>query len=191
MRALRDGRRRAGLRRIDGALVLAAARWCRGSTASIGPGRRLPHAAAGQEPRPLRVDARRRRDRAPTQGPAVLRVHGARVRRLHISRSGAGIGLLNMGSEPTKGGETLVEAHRLLQGEAMLNFTGNIEGNDIPAGKVDVVVCEGLLGNVTLKMAEGTGELFRNLGRWAFKQSLMWKLGLLLLASDACGDSSS
>ncbi|MBL8948467.1 MAG: phosphate acyltransferase PlsX [Myxococcales bacterium] len=93
------------------------------------------------------------------------------------------IGLLNMGSEPTKGGETLVAAHALLRGEPRLNFIGNVEGNDIPLGKADVIVCEGLLGNVALKMAEGTGELFRNLGTWAFKQSLLWKLGLLLLSS--------
>ncbi len=92
-------------------------------------------------------------------------------------------GLLNMGSEPTKGGETLVAAHALLRGEPRLNFIGNVEGNDIPLGKADVIVCEGLLGNVALKMAEGTGELFRNLGTWAFKQSLLWKLGLLLLSS--------
>lgn len=93
------------------------------------------------------------------------------------------IGLLNMGSEPTKGGETLVAAHALLRAEPRLNFIGNVEGNDIPLGKADVIVCEGLLGNVALKMAEGTGELFRNLGTWAFKQSLLWKLGLLLLSS--------
>jgi phosphate acyltransferase len=93
------------------------------------------------------------------------------------------IGLLNMGSEPTKGGETLVAAHALLSAEPRLNFIGNVEGNDIPLGKADVIVCEGLLGNVALKMAEGTGELFRNLGTWAFKQSLLWKLGLLLLSS--------
>jgi glycerol-3-phosphate acyltransferase PlsX len=93
------------------------------------------------------------------------------------------IGLLNMGSEPTKGGETLVAAHALLAADEQLAFLGNVEGNDIPLGKADVVVCEGLLGNVTLKMAEGTGELFRNLGQWAFKQSLLWKLGLLLLSS--------
>lgn len=93
------------------------------------------------------------------------------------------IGLLNMGTEATKGGETLVAAHQLLLDEPRLNFIGNVEGNDIPLGKADVIVCEGLLGNVALKMAEGTGELFRNLGTWAFKQSLMWKLGLLLLSS--------
>lgn len=93
------------------------------------------------------------------------------------------IGLLNMGSEETKGGETLVAAHRLLRADPHLNFIGNIEGNDIPLGKADVVVCEGLVGNVALKMAEGVGELFKNLGRWAFKQSLGWKLGLMLLSS--------
>jgi phosphate acyltransferase len=93
------------------------------------------------------------------------------------------IGLLNMGSEPTKGGETLVAAYQLLADDPRLNFIGNVEGNDIPLGRADVVVCEGLLGNVTLKMAEGTFELFKNLGKWAFKHSLVWKLGLGLLSS--------
>jgi glycerol-3-phosphate acyltransferase PlsX len=93
------------------------------------------------------------------------------------------VGLLNMGSEETKGGEVLVEAHRLLRDDPRINFIGNVEGNDIPLGKADVVVCEGLVGNVALKMAEGVGELFKNVGRWAFKQSLAWKIGLALLSS--------
>jgi glycerol-3-phosphate acyltransferase PlsX len=93
------------------------------------------------------------------------------------------VGLLNMGTEETKGGEVLAEAHRLLREDPRINFIGNVEGNDIPLGKADVVVCEGLVGNVALKMAEGVGELFKTLGRWAFKQSLAWKIGLALLSS--------
>jgi glycerol-3-phosphate acyltransferase PlsX len=187
MRALRDGHADALVSAgSTGALVLAAAQWVP----------RIPgierSALAAVYPTPQRG---RNRDRFALMLDVGATVHCRPKDLLFFAYMGhayasriskverPSIGLLNMGSEPTKGGETLVEAHRLLQGEAMLNFTGNIEGNDIPAGKVDVVVCEGLLGNVTLKMAEGTGELFRNLGRWAFKQSLMWKLGLLLLAS--------
>ncbi len=93
------------------------------------------------------------------------------------------VGLLNMGTEETKGGEVLSEAHRLLREDPRINFIGNVEGNDVPLGKADVVVCEGLVGNVALKMAEGVGELFRTLGRWAFKQNLAWKIGLALLSS--------
>ena len=92
------------------------------------------------------------------------------------------IGLLNMGVEETKGGEILATAHRLMKEEPLLNFIGNVEGNDIPLGRADVVVCEGLVGNVTLKMAEGVGDVFKHLGKWAFKQSLLWRLGLVLLS---------
>jgi phosphate acyltransferase len=92
------------------------------------------------------------------------------------------IGLLNMGTEETKGGEVLATAHRLMKEDSVLNFIGNVEGNDIPMGRADVIVCEGLVGNVALKMAEGVGELFRGLGKWAFEESLWWKLGLLLLS---------
>jgi glycerol-3-phosphate acyltransferase PlsX len=93
------------------------------------------------------------------------------------------IGLLNMGTEETKGGEVLATAHRMMKEDPLLNFIGNVEGNDIPMGRADVIVCEGLVGNVALKMAEGVGEVFKGLGKWAFKQSLLWRAGLVLLSS--------
>lgn len=96
--------------------------------------------------------------------------------------SSPSIGLLNMGREETKGGEVLATANRLMREDAALNFIGNIEGNDIPMGVCDVVVCEGLVGNVALKMGEGVGEVLKSVSKWAFKQNLMWKLGLTLLA---------
>ena len=92
------------------------------------------------------------------------------------------VGLLNMGSEPTKGGEDLCAAYRLMEGDPLLNFVGNVEGNGIPRGAADVIVCEGFVGNVTLKMAEGVNEVFKGLGKWAFKQSLLWRAGLVLLS---------
>ncbi|MCR9162096.1 MAG: phosphate acyltransferase PlsX [Nannocystaceae bacterium] len=92
------------------------------------------------------------------------------------------IGLLNMGKEETKGGEVLSSAHRLMKEDEVLNFIGNLEGNDIPMGVCDVVVCEGLVGNVALKMGEGVGEVLKSVSKWAFKQNLMWKAGLTLLA---------
>lgn len=66
------------------------------------------------------------------------------------------VGLLNVGEEPEKGSDMVVEAHRLLS-SSDLNFIGNIEGRDIPFGKADVVVCDGFVGNVVLKLAEGIG----------------------------------
>src|SRR5262249_54825720 len=73
------------------------------------------------------------------------------------------IGLLNMGVEDGKGGETLVEAHRRLRNLPSLNFVGNVEGNDLVRGKADVIVCEGLLGNVALKLIEGVSEVLYDL----------------------------
>ena len=66
------------------------------------------------------------------------------------------VGLLNVGEEPEKGSDLVVEAHRLLS-SSDLNFIGNIEGRDIPFGKADVIVCDGFVGNVVLKLAEGIG----------------------------------
>lgn len=70
------------------------------------------------------------------------------------------VGLLNIGSEEGKGNELTLQAYPLLK-EGNFNFIGNIEGRDVPYGKADVVVCEGFVGNVLLKTAEGlAGALF-------------------------------
>ncbi len=85
------------------------------------------------------------------------------------------IGLLNVGEEPTKGTELYQQAHTMLSASD-LNFVGNIEGRDILAGEVDVVVCDGFTGNCILKFAEGIFTLFfKNL-----KNSIGMKLNLLL-----------
>lgn len=72
------------------------------------------------------------------------------------------VGLLNVGSEEGKGNDLVKEAYPLLK-ESGLNFVGNVEGMDIPAGKVNVVVCDGFVGNIILKFTEGLGE---RLTRW-------------------------
>ncbi len=66
------------------------------------------------------------------------------------------VGLLTVGEEAGKGREEVVEAHRLLSESGSLNFAGNVEGRDLPAAKVDVVVTDGFTGNVSLKLLEGT-----------------------------------
>ena len=63
------------------------------------------------------------------------------------------VGLLNVGSEESKGNEVVKQAYRLLQ-SCDLNFVGNIEGRDIILGGADVVLCDGFVGNVVLKHAE-------------------------------------
>lgn len=68
------------------------------------------------------------------------------------------VSLLNVGSEPSKGTPALQEAHRMLA-ETDLNFTGNIEGDGLLKGEADVVVCDGLEGNILLKITESIAEL--------------------------------
>jgi len=72
------------------------------------------------------------------------------------------IGLLNIGEEPNKGHQVARESYRLLS-ESRLHFLGNIEGWDLPHNRVDVAVCDGFVGNVVLKLAEGLSEYFMDI----------------------------
>jgi glycerol-3-phosphate acyltransferase PlsX len=90
------------------------------------------------------------------------------------------VALLSNGSEATKGTPSIVAAHaRLRQGP--LNFVGNVEGLDIPKGTADVIVTDGFLGNVVLKMLEGVSEVFMDVAREASHRSLQWRIGLSML----------
>ena len=75
------------------------------------------------------------------------------------------VALLSNGAEPKKGAPEVVRAHALLHNQKEICFVGNVEGIDIPKGSSDVVVCEGFLGNVVLKMIEGVGEVASTLIR--------------------------
>jgi glycerol-3-phosphate acyltransferase PlsX len=66
------------------------------------------------------------------------------------------VGLLTVGEESGKGREEVVEAHRMLSQAPGIDFAGNVEGRDLPAARVDVVVTDGFTGNVSLKLLEGT-----------------------------------
>lgn len=92
------------------------------------------------------------------------------------------VGLLNMGAEESKGGAVLVEAHRRLRQQTVINFVGNVEGHDLVHGKADVIVCEGLLGNVALKLLEGVSSALDDLARGAAEQRFVWRVGLRLLS---------
>lgn len=91
------------------------------------------------------------------------------------------VGLLSNGSEPSKGTPAIVEAHQRLKENASVAFAGNIEGLDIPRGTVDVVVCEGFVGNIVLKMLEGVSEVAKDLARQAYGQKLRYKLALAIM----------
>jgi phosphate acyltransferase len=92
------------------------------------------------------------------------------------------VALLNMGREENKGGEVLVEAHRRLRAQRSLNFVGNIEGHELATGRADVIICEGLLGNVVLKLLEGLAEVVVDLSAAAAERSWRWRAGLAMLS---------
>ncbi len=91
------------------------------------------------------------------------------------------VGLLNIGEEDIKGNETVKRAGELLKGSG-LNFFGNVEGDDIYKGTVDVVVCDGFVGNIALKTSEGLAKLIGDQLRWEFKKNPITRLvGLIAL----------
>jgi glycerol-3-phosphate acyltransferase PlsX len=89
------------------------------------------------------------------------------------------VGLLNIGSEDIKGNEIVKEAGDLLR-RSHLNFYGNVEGNDIFKGTTDVVVCDGFVGNVALKTAEGIAQLMSRFLTQEFKRNWITKLMALV-----------
>jgi len=93
------------------------------------------------------------------------------------------VGLLNVGTEEIKGNELVKGAAALLKKEAQegtLNYLGNVEGNDLFEGSCDVVVCDGFVGNVTLKSVEGLGRFFHSVLVSELKSTPLSMLGALL-----------
>ncbi len=96
------------------------------------------------------------------------------------------VGLLNIGTEDSKGTQLQKDAYALLTEAAqkgLLNFVGNVEARDVPLGAVDVVVCDGFSGNVLLKSIEGTAMFVGSLMKKMFKKNALSKLGYLLCSS--------
>jgi len=92
------------------------------------------------------------------------------------------VGLLNIGEEETKGNEQAKETYALLKEMHTINFGGNAEGRDVPKGNFDVVICDGFVGNVVLKFAEGLAKTIMKLIKEAIKDGgILAKLGALLL----------
>ena len=90
------------------------------------------------------------------------------------------VGLLNIGEEAVKGNEMVKEAGERLKQTNNKYFIGNVEATEIFQGGVDVVVCDGFVGNVSLKTAEGVARMFTHFLREAFSHSLFAKLGYLV-----------
>lgn len=96
------------------------------------------------------------------------------------------VGLLNIGTEDSKGTQLQRDAYALLTDASqrgLLNFVGNVEARGVPLGDVDVVVCDGFSGNVLLKSIEGTAMFVGSLMKRMFKRNVFSKLGYLLCSS--------
>ncbi len=93
------------------------------------------------------------------------------------------VGLLNVGVEDIKGNDVVKRTAELLRADherGLLNFYGNVEGNDIFKGTTDIVVCDGFVGNVTLKAAEGLGRFVKTTMTDAFKSNWLTMLGAVI-----------
>jgi phosphate acyltransferase len=94
-------------------------------------------------------------------------------------RPDATVGLLNIGEEAIKGSDVIKRAGELLRGageRGQINFYGNVEGNDIYKGTVDIVVCDGFVGNVLLKTSEGLASMLSEFIKQEFTRSWLTKL---------------
>lgn len=89
-------------------------------------------------------------------------VMGSAYARVALGCEHPRVGLLSVGEEESKGNELTRDAHQLLK-SAPVNFVGNVEGPDVYGGEVDVIVCDGFTGNVTLKISEGLVETVEQL----------------------------
>lgn len=99
---------------------------------------------------------------------------------MYPREGGPRVGLLNVGTEDTKGGELQLATFPLLK-ESGLNFIGNVEARDVPAGVADVVVADGFSGNILLKTLEGTVDMLMKNLKQSFMSSLRTKIGAALV----------
>jgi phosphate acyltransferase len=109
-------------------------------------------------------------------------VMGAVYHEAIFKKSNPTVGLLSIGEEEGKGNELTVESHHLLKNSG-LNYIGNVEGRDIPAGRSDVIVCDGFVGNVVLKFGEGLSKALITLIKRELKGHPLALLGGLLARS--------
>lgn len=96
-----------------------------------------------------------------------------------LRKSRPSIGLLNIGEEESKGTEYIKEAHELLA-KSRLHFIGNVEGRDIFNGRVDIVVSDGFVGNVVLKVSESIADVIGKLLKQKLKENPITMLGALI-----------
>lgn len=109
-------------------------------------------------------------------------VMGSVYAELQLGLPNPRVGLLNIGEEETKGNEQCLATYPLMKADPHINFIGNVEGRDINKGSVDVVVCDGFVGNVVLKTMEGLGSAIVDIFKNTLKRSsVLAKLGALMM----------
>lgn len=91
------------------------------------------------------------------------------------------VGIVNIGAEEEKGNELVKETYPLLKNCPDINFVGSVEARDIPAGVVDVIVCEAFVGNVILKLYEGVGKTLIKKIKGSLTKNLRTKIGAALV----------
>jgi phosphate acyltransferase len=106
-------------------------------------------------------------------------IMGVDYSRYILGNANPTVGLLNIGQEESKGTELIKEA-RVLFEKTKLNFLGNVEARDVYAGKTDVVVCDGFVGNIVLKVTESFAESSTKLLKKELTKSLLPKIGAIL-----------
>ncbi|MEM1023801.1 MAG: phosphate acyltransferase PlsX [Myxococcota bacterium] len=168
-----------------GAVVLACAqafqllpRIRRSALAAVIP-TELPHGPKG-DPFALLLDAGAT-VRVEAKDLLAFGLMGSAYARLISSNESPRVALLSNGSEANKGTPEVVQAHRLLESAEDVQFMGNIEGVDITHGRADVIVTDGFVGNITLKMLEGVSETVMELARYAHRSRVSWRVAMWLL----------
>jgi glycerol-3-phosphate acyltransferase PlsX len=159
--------------------MLVASKWCLGDTPGI-----FRPAIAVPIPTPrgeiVMVDGGISTDCSPEnlfQFAVMGHVYSKHVQKIESPR----VGLLNIGEEKSKGNLTVQKAYEFLQ-SSKLNFVGNIEGDKLFLGEVDVVVCDGFIGNIILKVSEGVAREFLNILKKSLNDGgIMSKVGMLLM----------
>jgi glycerol-3-phosphate acyltransferase PlsX len=90
------------------------------------------------------------------------------------------VGILNIGTEETKGNQLVQETYKLFKDDRNINFIGFVEGRDYPMGKVDVVVTDGFTGNVSLKTAEGIAKMIGLMLKQEFTSSVQGQIAAVV-----------
>jgi glycerol-3-phosphate acyltransferase PlsX len=170
-----------------GAFVLACARHFRllpgvrrAALAAVYPTRTLR--GQKQDPFSLILDVGATVE-ATAEDLVAFAVMGAAYARIISHNERPRVALLSNGTEPNKGPRQVVEANARLVSMPGLEFIGNVEGVDIPKGTADVIVTDGFVGNVCLKMLEGVYETVVEMAQYAYKESLRWRAGLAMLSN--------